>query len=253
MTGSRLYPSHIPLSTLQRAALTLGASIGAFLRPARADLVATVGELTGHQAFRNLHARMSACESGRAILTERPRITNAMLERCAALPAGTFGSAYADFMRSRHFEADARPPVRFVDDAELAYVATRIREVHDLWHVLFDCHTNVFGETALKALEFVQTGIPMTGAAVIAGQRRMSASQRELLAAQFLPWAARAGSQCADLVTLYYERHLTDDLDDVRERWRIITAPQLVGSVLVTRAPNDAVAAAQPPPIVVAT
>jgi hypothetical protein len=44
----------------------------------------------------------------------------------------------------------------FVDDAELAYVITRAREVHDFWHVLFDCHTNVFGELALKGLEFVQ-------------------------------------------------------------------------------------------------
>jgi hypothetical protein len=45
---------------------------------------------------------------------------------------------------------------RLVDDDELAYVITRAREVHDFWHVLFDCHTNVFGELALKALEFVQ-------------------------------------------------------------------------------------------------
>ncbi len=45
---------------------------------------------------------------------------------------------------------------RFVDDPELAYVMRRMREVHDFWHVLFGCHTNVFGEIALKALEFVQ-------------------------------------------------------------------------------------------------
>lgn len=45
---------------------------------------------------------------------------------------------------------------RFIDDPELAYVMARSREVHDFWHVLFDCHTNVFGELALKALEFVQ-------------------------------------------------------------------------------------------------
>jgi hypothetical protein len=32
-------------------------------------------------------------------------------------------------------------------------------QVHDFWHVLFDCHTNVFGELALKALEFVQVCI----------------------------------------------------------------------------------------------
>lgn len=49
-----------------------------------------------------------------------------------------------------------RPPVRFLDDEELAYVATRAREVHDFWHVLFGCHTNNFGELALKAVEFVQ-------------------------------------------------------------------------------------------------
>lgn len=69
---------------------------------------------------------------------------------------GTFGRAYADFMGSRGFEADQRPPTRFVDDAELAYVATRYREVHDLWHVLFRCPTTVSGELALKAVEFFQ-------------------------------------------------------------------------------------------------
>ena len=81
---------------------------------------------------------------------------NALLESCGSFPAGSFGKAYYSFMDERRFEADFRPPVRFVDDVELAYVATRMREVHDFWHVLFDCDTNVFGETALKALEFVQ-------------------------------------------------------------------------------------------------
>jgi len=46
--------------------------------------------------------------------------------------------------------------VRFVDDDELAYVAARAREVHDMWHVLFGCPTTILGELALKALEFVQ-------------------------------------------------------------------------------------------------
>lgn len=32
-------------------------------------------------------------------------------------------------------------------------------QVHDFWHVLTGCHTNVFGELALKALEFVQVTI----------------------------------------------------------------------------------------------
>lgn len=85
---------------------------------------------------------------------------NDTLRRCAAAPPGSLGAEYHAFMTQRHFEADARPAVRFVDDEELAYVATRVREVHDLWHVIFDCHTNVYGETALKGLEFIQVRMP---------------------------------------------------------------------------------------------
>ena len=59
-------------------------------------------------------------------------------------------------VRIYHTVYNRRPPVRFLDDEELAYVAQRSREIHDFWHVLFGCHTNVFGELALKAVEFVQ-------------------------------------------------------------------------------------------------
>ncbi len=50
-------------------------------------------------------------------------------------------------------------PPRFVDDAELAFVLTRMREVHDLWHVLLGCHTDVLGELAVKGFEFVQVSV----------------------------------------------------------------------------------------------
>ena len=43
-----------------------------------------------------------------------------------------------------------------MDDVDLAYVALRNRQVHDLWHVVFGCPTTVAGELGLKALEFVQ-------------------------------------------------------------------------------------------------
>ena len=81
---------------------------------------------------------------------------NASVAHAWDMPTGTFGHAYAQFMGSRNFQADDRPPVRFLEDPELAFVAARAREVHDFWHVLFGCHTNVFGELALKAVEFVQ-------------------------------------------------------------------------------------------------
>ena len=47
--------------------------------PARADLVAAVGETTGESALQRMLARMQATSSGRDILRDRPRIT---VSRC---------------------------------------------------------------------------------------------------------------------------------------------------------------------------
>jgi ubiquinone biosynthesis protein COQ4 len=78
------------------------------------------------------------------------------LKKCGKAAPGTFGASYYAFMSRRGFSADDRPPVRFVDNSELAYVATRYRQVHDFWHTVFGCNTSLLGETTLKALEFTQ-------------------------------------------------------------------------------------------------
>lgn len=169
---------------------------------------------------------MLRTESGRQLLQDRPRVTNESVAHAWDLPPGTFGAAYASFMGDRGFQADERPAVRFIDDPELAYVIARAREVHDFWHVLFGCHTNVFGEVALKAVEFMQTGLPMTAMAVAAGQFRLKGEDRRLLNEVYLPWALRAGSQCVDLMPLYFEKHFDEDLVELRRRWKIEAAPE---------------------------
>ncbi|CAN0519113.1 unnamed protein product, partial [Scytosiphon promiscuus] len=42
-----------------------------------------------------------------------------------ALPDGTFGKAYSDFMEGNKFSPDSRSAVQFVDDPDLAYVMRR--------------------------------------------------------------------------------------------------------------------------------
>ncbi|BDA42733.1 Ubiquinone biosynthesis protein COQ4 homolog, mitochondrial [Coccomyxa sp. Obi] len=224
-SNGALYPSHVKLGSLQKTTVAVLSAIGASLNPARADLVAALGETTGETALRGMHRRMQASTTGRKILEERPRITDATMHYAQSLPAGTFGHAYGDFMRRRNFMASERPPVRFIDDEELAYVAQRSREVHDLWHVLFNCKTTVLGELALKAVEFVQTGMPMTALSVMGASWRLKAEDRSRLISELLPWAVHAGSRSADLMCLYYEKHFEDGLEDVRHRWRIIPAP----------------------------
>jgi ubiquinone biosynthesis protein COQ4 len=75
MPGNRLYPTHMPMAPAARLLLTAGASLGAFLYPQRADLVAAVGELTGADAFRRIHHRMLNDPTGRYLLREKPLIS----------------------------------------------------------------------------------------------------------------------------------------------------------------------------------
>lgn len=159
------------------------------------------------------------------VLADRPRVLYENVAHAWDLPPSTFGAAYANFMGKRNFSPDDRPPVRFMETEELAYVAARAREVHDFWHVLFKLHTNFIGETALKVVEFEQMLVPMCALSVIGGSVRFSEKQRHLFFSHYLSWALRAGIHCTDLMCIYYEKHFHEDLEDLRRKWGIIPAP----------------------------
>src|SRR6266849_3003153 len=97
--------------------------------------------LRGKTTLRQL-ARFRQTEIGRAVLGERRRLLDRLSDRAAlaALPAGTLGRAYYDFMAAESLSAEGlvavsrieRPPA--ADDVTL--FRERNREMHDLLHVL---------------------------------------------------------------------------------------------------------------------
>ncbi|GAV57482.1 Coq4 domain-containing protein [Cephalotus follicularis] len=217
--------ARVRLNSWQKVAVAVGSAVGALLDPRRADLIAALGETTGKPTFERVLQRMKRSPEGRAVLLERPRVISAKVGHAWDLPANTFGAAYAKFMGSRNFSPDDRPPVRFLDTDELAYVAMRAREVHDLWHTLFGLPTNLIGESALKVIEFEQMYLPMCLMSVVGGAARFNEKQRKLFFKHYFPWAIQAGMQCTDLMCVYYEQHFDEDLADVRRQWGIIPAP----------------------------
>jgi len=76
--GSRqrrqLYDSHVPTSLLEKALLAGRAAFGALRDPARADLVADLGDATGAPALEWMRRKMRESETGRLVLAERPRV-----------------------------------------------------------------------------------------------------------------------------------------------------------------------------------
>lgn len=221
-------PSGAALSKAGRCALALGSALLAFRDPRRADLVAVLGETAPAtvRALRRLHNRMLASPEGRDVLREKPRISAASAAHLSSLPENTFGRHYARFLARNRFSPDERPVTRFVADPELAYVAQRYRECHDLWHVLNDLPPTLLGEVTQKYFEAVHTRLPMTIAAAAVGQFRLRKSeQRERFTRELAPWAGRRARRCVDLMCIYYERHWDEDMDVLRERWRLSEPP----------------------------
>uniref|UniRef100_A0A673KN95 Ubiquinone biosynthesis protein COQ4 homolog, mitochondrial n=1 Tax=Sinocyclocheilus rhinocerous TaxID=307959 RepID=A0A673KN95_9TELE len=226
----RLYPSHIPTSSVQKAVLALGSGVAALKNPYRHDMVAVLGETTGQQALIKLRDRMRNDPEGYTILmyvSFRPRIRLSTLDltRMSALPDGTFGREYLRFLKENKVTPDTRADVKFVDDEELAYVMQRYREVHDLLHTLLSMPTNMLGEVVVKLFEAAQTGLPMCVLGAMLGPLHLSVSRLQLLVRSLGPWALRNGSRARCVLSIFYERRWEQNLDELRHELNIEPPP----------------------------
>lgn len=68
---------------------------------------------------------------------------------------------------------DSRPPVKFVEDTELAYVMQRYRETHDIFHAVLLMPTTMLGEVSVKWIEALQLRLPMCLGGAIFGAYRL--------------------------------------------------------------------------------
>lgn len=102
----------------------------------------------------------------------------------------------------------------------------RYRECHDFYHAVTGLPTYFEGEVALKAFEFLNTLIPMTGLSVFAAVR-LKPAQQERFFALYLPWAVRSGLASKELVNVYWEELFEKDVNELRRELGIEQPPDL--------------------------
>eukprot|EP01084_Bolivina_argentea_P009036 16913_1 len=222
------YPGHLRIGSGQKSLAFVYAGISAWLDPRRDDMVALSGETTGTFALRQMRKAMMSCPDGRRVLESKPVVSNASIRsaRLEYMPVGSFGKAYADFMAINGFNTDGRRPVTLVDDEELAYILLRYRQVHDLWHTLFNLPPTITGEVALKWIEMVQTGLPSATLGALLGPASIkSAKVRKNMRTIYVPWALRAGRRAQNLMSVLYEEEWETNIDDLRKRLHIEVSP----------------------------
>jgi ubiquinone biosynthesis protein COQ4 len=115
--------------------------------------------------------RMRMSEAGCHILAARPDLGARLADRAAlhALPRGTLGRVYAEFSDREGItqegivEASMRGTVKrsadWADD-DMRFMADRLRDMHDLWHVITGYGTDLSGEASLLWFTFAQTNNP---------------------------------------------------------------------------------------------
>jgi ubiquinone biosynthesis protein COQ4 len=195
-----------------------------------ADLIAAFGEVTATPYFiQRLRAAMLASPTGRRILRDRPRLSSSTLDLkyLRSLPATTVGGSYAAWLDREHVSPDTRDQVRYLAaDEECAYVMQRYRESHDFYHALTGLPTFREGEVALKAFEFANTLLPMTGLSVLAGFT-LKKSERKRLWNTYLPWAVRNGLKAQEVICVYWEELMEKDVVELRKELSIEAPPDL--------------------------
>lgn len=139
---------------------------------------------------------------------------------------GTVGAHYREFIRLRDISADG-----LVEESRksslgsggtdtahpIAWFARRMRDVHDIWHVLTGYSTDTSGEGCLLGFTFAQTKNLGLGFIAFAGAMELTRAhwRQPYLRAVFEAW--RIGRKADWLPALDYERLFAQTLEQARQ------------------------------------
>jgi ubiquinone biosynthesis protein Coq4 len=82
-------------------------------------------------------------------------------------PKDSLGYVYADYINKAGFDPVFYRPITVEDDT--SYLLLRLRQTHDIWHVVTGFTVDVPGELGLKAFELAQTRRTMAGILIAGG------------------------------------------------------------------------------------
>jgi ubiquinone biosynthesis protein COQ4 len=170
-------------------------------------------------------ARFRQTETGRAVLAERRRLLDRLCDRetLAALPSGTLGRAYYEFMAAENLSAEGLveasqyretlPP-----DDEMTLFRERNREMHDLLHVVAGYGRDPLGEACLTAFSFAQTGLKGFAVIAIVTAQRIARARPGHAVRRTVFEGYRHGRQAEWLFAADWEKLLAEPLDAIRAR-----------------------------------
>jgi ubiquinone biosynthesis protein COQ4 len=121
--------------------------------------------LSGNSVPRG-YARLLSTPQGGAIAYRRQELAEVLSDRqyLASLPEGSVGRAYLDFVTAENISAEGlieesrKGNDKGIDSEHpYAWYGRRMRDVHDLWHILTGYSRDALGEACVVAFSYSQT------------------------------------------------------------------------------------------------
>lgn len=190
------------------------------------QVFAVIRAVSGPSLQRGLR-RFKRLNAGQRILDQDIDLLDTLRDRTklAAMPIGSFGRAYLAFVEREELSADglveASEASEEIDaNQPLARYGKRLRDQHDLWHVLTDYGRDELGELCLLAFTYAQTRNRGIGLIVLVGSYKFcqGSGTRVLRAVRR---GFRDGRRAAWLPGQDWEALLPQPLADVRRELSI--------------------------------
>jgi len=181
--------------------------------------------LSGRSIARGYNRMLGTMEGGRQAFL-REELAHKLDDPAwlARFEPGTVGAAYRDFREARGFTAEglameARKVAPQTDAPHpVIWYSRRLRDVHDIWHVLTGYQTDALGEACVVAFSHAQTG--NLGFAFIGwgAAREIRRENPSIPARRAVLQAWRIGRAARWLPALDYEALFSEPLETARGR-----------------------------------
>jgi len=183
--------------------------------------------LNGGTSAKNYPRLLETTEGGR-IAYEHVELAPLLMDQAwlDSFAPGTVGAAYRDFIRSENFSAEGLAEIsrlrqtRIEEPHPYNWFGRRIRDTHDIWHILSGYHRDGLGEACLVAFSFAQTrGLGWAAIALGAGFKALREGHRS--AARAIWQGYRRGKTAKWLPGEDAVRLMSEPLDAARRRLNI--------------------------------
>jgi ubiquinone biosynthesis protein COQ4 len=183
--------------------------------------------LRGKTTLRQI-AKFRRTEVGKVALADHRRLLDRLNDRetLAALPAGTLGRAYYEFMQAENLSADglveaSKTLKSWRIDDDVTWFRERNREMHDLLHIVTGYGRDPLGEASLVAFSFAQTWLKGFLVIAITASLRLSQAvpDQPMKRAVFEGW--RRGRRAKWLIAADWEALLSQPIEAIRDQFEV--------------------------------